>query len=62
MADATWLIRPDPDDMWSFEINLNAGDDCKVPLVVGQTCRGVTIKETRMYTIRELKELIGWRR
>jgi len=57
-----WVTRPDPNDPYGMVINLRADPECKVPLVSGQRVRGYIVKQTRLYTIRELKELTSGRR
>ena len=55
-----WLIRPDPNDEFGYEINLEADPDAKVPMVVGEVIGGrQMITETRMYTIRELRKMLS---
>ena len=49
-----WVMRPDPEDLDSAEINPCADPNFKVPLTVGQSVDGMPVVETRIYTIREI--------
>lgn len=53
-----WVLRADPKDPYSHEINLNADPNHLIALVAGQTFDGITVTQTRNYTIRELRARI----
>jgi len=53
-----WVTRTDPNDLSTVEINLAASPDLVVPMVLGQTIGRVTITETRLYSIRELRAMV----
>ena len=52
-----WLIRRTEGDPLSYEVNLEADLNARVPMVVGEMVGRATITETRMHTIRELRKM-----
>jgi hypothetical protein len=56
--NGTWVTRPDPDCPGECLINLCADANHMVPLCMGMRLDGMMIKETRMYSIAEIRKRV----